>query len=93
MLVPVPVIPTICGLLGSLSWMISAPFFAPVVFGLKTTLMVQLATGANVLPDAGQVLEDAKSVVSLRVMAPMVTLAVPLLVTLTVLAALVVLTA
>src|SRR5580693_8272459 len=32
-LVPVPVIPTTCGLLGSLSLMTSAPFFGPVVFG------------------------------------------------------------
>src|ERR1039457_16912 len=92
-LVPVPVIPTICGLLGSLSSMTSAPFFAPVVFGLKTTLMVQLAPAANVLPDAGHLLAAITKSVSFRMMDPMVTAAVLLLPTVTVLAVLVVFTA
>src|ERR1039458_4569525 len=91
-LVPVPVIPTICGLLRSLSLMISAPFFAPVVFGLKTTLMVQFAPATKVLPDVQWLAAMAKSV-SFRVTVPMVTVAVPLLVTVTVLGGLVVFTA
>jgi len=92
-LVPVPVMPTSCGLLGSLSLMINAPFFAPVVFGLNTTLMSHFAPAANALPDAGQVLALIVKSVSLTLMLPIVMLAVLLLVTATVLAALVVFTA
>lgn len=55
-LVPVPVIPTICGLLGSLSSITSAPFFAPVVLGLNSTPIVHFAAAAKALPDAGHVL-------------------------------------
>jgi hypothetical protein len=39
---PVPVTPTNCGLVGSLSLMTSVAFFAPVVSGSKVTPMTQL---------------------------------------------------
>ena len=89
-LVPVPVIPTSCGLLGSLSRMTNAPFFAPVAFGAKTTLTVHFAPAAKVLPEAGQVLAEIAKSASLREMIPIVTLAVLVLATVTTLAALVV---
>src|SRR6266849_7959459 len=74
LLVPVPDRPMICGLVGSLSLMITAPFFAPVVRGVKVTPMAQLALAPSVCPEAGQVLEEMlKSVISLSVIAPMVT--------------------
>src|SRR5580692_907667 len=93
LLVPVPLTPAICGLVGSLSLMMTAPFFAPVVFGSKATPILQLAPPASVFPDAGQVLDlMAKSLVSLRVMAPIVMAPVPLFVTVTVFVALAVFT-
>jgi hypothetical protein len=88
-LVPVPLMPTSCGLVGSLSLISKTPFFVPVLCGLKVRSTMQLAVGAKVLPDGGQAFEEmAKSVVSLKVIAPMVTLVVPLLVMVTFLAAL-----
>src|SRR5271165_6119623 len=57
LLVPVPVSPMICGLVGSVSLMITAPFLAPVVVGVKVTLMVQLALAARVVGEMGQLLE------------------------------------
>ena len=71
----------------------TAPFLAPVDCGVKVTEIVQLACPAKEEPEAGQVLpEMAKSVDSERVMAPIVTLVLPLLVRVMVLAALVVFT-
>lgn len=91
LLVPVPVIPANCGLLGSLSLTINAPCLAPVVGGVKVTLIVQLALPARVLRAAGHVFADmAKSIVSSSVIAPMVMALVPTLWTVTVLGALVV---
>src|SRR5579859_3899463 len=93
LLVPVPDRPMICGLVGSLSLMMTAPFFAPVVCGVKVRLMEQLALPANVDPEAGQVLAVmAKSVISLSVMLPIVIEPEPLFFTVTVLVALVVFT-
>src|SRR5712671_1418539 len=91
LLVPVPETPMICGVVGSLSLMITAPFFVPVVVGVKVRLMTQLAFAARLWPEAGQVLEEmAKSVVSLSVIAPMVIAVLPLFLTVTLLTALVV---
>src|ERR1700691_2949006 len=55
LLVPVPLNPTSCGLEGSLSLMMTAPFFAPVEAGVKVTPMVQLAFAFSLAPEAGQV--------------------------------------
>jgi hypothetical protein len=80
-LVPVPVIPTNCGLPGSLSLITREPFFAPAVCGLNTTLIVQLALAARGLPAAGQVLaEIPKSVFSFKLIVPIVMLLALLLV-------------
>jgi hypothetical protein len=47
---PVPVSGIVCGLLGALSTMVTAPVRVRVVVGLKFTLMVQLAPGKTVVP-------------------------------------------
>ena len=61
---------------------------------MKTTLIVQEAAAARGCPEAGHVFEEmAKSVASLKAMVPIVMPAVPLFVTVMVLAALVVLDA
>ena len=93
LLVPVPVKPTICGLVGSESLITTEPFLAPVDCGVNVTEIVQLALPASDEPEAGHVFaEIAKSVTSLSTIVPMVTLVVPLLVRVMVLAALVVFT-
>lgn len=56
LLIPVPLKPISCGVEGSLSLTTTDPRFAPVVVGLKVTVMVQVAPPARVFPDAGQVL-------------------------------------
>ena len=58
LLVPVPLNPMSCGVEGSLSLMTTEPRFAPVDFGLKVTLMVQLAPPARTAPEAGHVLVE-----------------------------------
>src|ERR1700730_15877131 len=90
LLVPVPDRPMIWGLVGSLSLMITAPFFAPVV-GVKVTPMAQVPFAARFCPEAGQVLDEMlKSVISLSVIAPIRTGAAPLFFTVTLFTALVV---
>src|SRR5208337_3426085 len=51
--VPVPVNATVCGLVLSLSSMVTVPFCVPSSVGVNVTLMIQLAPDANV---AGQLL-------------------------------------
>jgi hypothetical protein len=93
LLVPVPENPASWGDVGSVSLMTTEPFFNPVDSGVNVTLMVQLAPALNLLPVAGQVLaEMAKSVVSLNVMPFMVIDVVPVFLTVTVWAVLVVFT-
>ena len=89
---PVPLSATLCGLPAALSLMLTAPLRAPEADGAKVTLMVQLAPAANVLGLMGQVLVCAKSpaLVPVTEMLVIVRAAVPLLVSVTVLAALVV---
>src|SRR5208337_4732617 len=78
LLVPVPLIPASCGLVGSLSLMTSAPCLRPVDLGAKIIPTLQLAPPASTLPDAGQVLDEMlKSFVSVRLIVPMVTPLVP----------------
>src|SRR5208282_4759897 len=82
LLIPIPLTPAICGLVGSASLMMTAPFFAPVDLGVKVRPIWQLAPPAKVLPAAGQLLDlMAKSVVSFKVMAPILMPEVPVLVT------------
>jgi hypothetical protein len=84
---------TVWGLPLALSLMETLALRLPVAEGVKVTLMVQLLPAASVLGLLGQVLVWAKSpaLVPVRVMLVMVRAAVPLLVRVTVLAALVVL--
>jgi len=53
-----PVRPTVCGLPGALSAMLTAASCVPVALGVNVTLMAQLAPSAS---EAGQVLETANS--------------------------------
>src|ERR1700691_3527538 len=93
LLAPVPLRPTSCGLVGSLLAIAKAPFFIPVLWGSKVKPTIQLAEAARGLPEAGQAFEEmAKSVVSMRVIVPMVMLVLPLLVTVTLCTVLAVLT-
>src|ERR1700721_3241982 len=90
LLVPTPLMPAVCGLVGSLSLIRTAPFLAPVDLGVKVRRIWQLFPPPRGCPDAGQLLDlIAKSLVSFSVMAPMVTALVPLFVTVTVLGPLV----
>src|SRR5579859_5117897 len=90
---PTPNRPISCGELGSLSLITTAPFFVPVDCGSKVTPMVQLDPPLSLLPEAGQVLVAmAKSVVSFKVIVPMVIAVVPVLATVTLLTALFVFT-
>ena len=83
--VPVPVSDTVCGLPLALSATESEPVRVPVAVGLKVTLIVQLAPAATLVP---QVLVSEKSpVVEMLVM---LRVAVPVLVSVTVSAALLV---
>src|SRR5208337_808054 len=84
LLVPVPLIPASCGLLGSLSLMTRVPCLKPVDCGWKVRPMVQFLPPPNGLPLAGQLLDEmVKSVVSVKVMVPMVMLLEPVLVMVT----------
>ena len=93
-LVPLPLRATVCGLPLALSVMLTLALRVPVAVGVKVTLMVQEAPAANVLELLGQVLVWAKSplLVPLRPILLMVRAALPLLVSVTAWAALVVLT-
>src|SRR6267143_2781421 len=66
---PVPVSVTVCGLLESLSVMVTAAELVPAIAGLKVTLIAQLAPAANELP---QVFVSAKSPLSAPVTAMLV---------------------
>ena len=82
---PEPVRPTVCGLPAALSLTESVPFNVPVVWGLKLTLMVQLAFGASELPHVWVSAKDP-----LAVMPEMVSVALPEFFSVTAWAALVV---
>ena len=85
---PIPVSPAEWGLPGPSSVMVSVALRAPAAVGLKVTLKVQLAPAASVAGNAPQVFVWAKS--PLVAMALIVSGALPLLVSVTVCAALVV---
>ena len=89
-----PLSATVCGLPVALSVMLTLALRLPLALGVKVTLMVQEAPAASVLELLGQVLVCAKSpaLVPLSPMLLMVRAALPLLVSVTVWAALVVLT-
>ena len=61
---PIPPKPTSCGLPGTLSVILSVAVRAPVAFGVKVTTTEQLAPGASVAGDNGQVVVCAKSLAS-----------------------------
>src|SRR5437667_6973514 len=82
--VPLPVRFTVCGLLLASSAMVIVPVRVPVVVGVKVTLIVQFAPAANVAP---QVLLCASS--PLAAMLVMFNSAVPMLLRVTPLGALV----
>src|SRR5579859_1969960 len=48
--VPIPVSVTVCGLLAALSLTVRVPVCEPALRGLKTTLIVQLAPAARLVP-------------------------------------------
>jgi hypothetical protein len=89
---PVPVSVIVCGLPVRLSAMLTAAVRVPAAVGLNVTLIEQFALAASVAGLSGQVLVSAKSglFVPLTVIAVMVNAAVPLLVNVTLCAALVV---
>src|SRR5437660_901588 len=93
-LVPLPLKATVCGLPLALSVILTLALRVPVAVGVNVTLMVQEAPAANVLELLGHVLVWAKSpaLVPVRPILLMVRAAVPLLVSATAWAALVVLT-
>src|SRR5690349_8811058 len=84
---PVPLSATVCGLPGRGSETVIAPLRTPVAVGEKVTLMLQLAAGARVAGLTGQLFVCAKSPLAET---PMVVAVLPLLLTLTVRALLVV---
>src|SRR5205807_2157813 len=92
--VPEPLKATVCGLPLALSVMVTLALLEPVAVGENVTLIVQEAPAASVLELLGHVLVWAKSpaLVPVRPMLLMVRAAVPLLVSVTVWAVLVVLT-
>ena len=81
---PVPVSEIICGLLAALSVKLTEPTALPAVVGVKVTLMVQIPPAVR---DEPQVLVCAKGAVA--VIEARVRVAVPVLVTVTICAALV----
>ena len=89
---PVPLSVTLCGLPAALSLIVTLAPRLPLADGVKVTLIVQLAPAASVLGLMGQVLVCAKSpaFVPATVMLVIVRAAVPLFVSVTDLAALVV---
>jgi hypothetical protein len=91
---PVPLSVTLCGLPAALSLMLTLALRGPVALGVNVTLIVQVALTASVFGLIGQVFVSAKSVgfVPASAMLEIVRAAVPLLVSVTLCAALVVLT-
>ena len=91
---PVPLSTTDCGLSLALSAMETLALRLPLFVGVKVTLIVQFDPAASVLDPVGQVLDWAKSpaLVPARLILLIVRAPVPLLVSVTVWAALVVLT-
>lgn len=89
---PVPLSATLCGLPAALSLTEMLALRDPVAEGVKVTLIVQFAPAVSVLGLMGQVFDWAKSsaFVPVTVMLVMINAAVPLLVSVTDLAALVV---
>ena len=89
---PVPLSVTVCGLPVALSVMLTLALRAPDAAGVKVTLMAQFAPAASVLGLSGQAEVVAKSAafVPPDAMLVMVSGAVPLFVSVTVFAALVV---
>jgi hypothetical protein len=87
--VPVPVSPTVCGLFAALSVMVRVPVRVPVAVGVNVTLIVQLALAANVAGSVPHVFVSAKSA-DAAAMEMIVRVAVPVFVSVTVCAALVV---
>lgn len=90
--VPVPVSETLCGDPGALSVMLTLAARFPVAVGVNVTLIVHFAPTARLEALAGQLLVWAKSppFVPVRAMLEMVNGAVPLFVSVTLCAALVV---
>jgi hypothetical protein len=90
--VPVPVSGTACGLPVALSATLIAPVRVPAAVGLNVTLIAQWALAASVAGLTGQVLVSAKSplFVPVTVIPVMVNAVVPVLVNVTLCAALVV---
>ena len=89
--VPVPVRAAVWGLLGALSVTVSVPDLAPVAAGLNVTLIAQLAPAAKLVPQLF-VCEKSPLLVPVNVMLVSVNAAVPLLVSVIGLAALLVAT-
>lgn len=92
--VPVPLRVTDCGLFGALSLIVTLALRAPLAPGVKVTLIVQLLPAVNVLGLIGHVLVCAKSpaLVPATLIVVIVRSAVPLLVSVTICAGLLVLT-
>lgn len=88
---PVPVKGTVCGLFGALSVMVTLPVRTPVAVGVKVTLIWQNLPAARLAPQGLALVARAKS--PEMAMLLMVSVPVPLLVSFTVLAGLVVPTA
>jgi hypothetical protein len=81
---PVPLSATVCGLLRALSVRFSLEFCAPVAFGVKVTLMTQLAPGFRVAGGVPQVVLDTVNSFAfgpLMFQEKLVSAAVPVLVT------------
>ena len=49
---PIPVRPSVCGLVAASSVIVTVPLSVPEAVGVKVTLMVQLAPGANAFPQS-----------------------------------------
>jgi hypothetical protein len=76
---PVPVRPTLCGEPLALLLTLRLPLAAPAPLGVKTTLIAQLAPAASVLPQAWLALNGLAAVMAL-----MLSVALPLLVSVTI---------
>jgi hypothetical protein len=89
--VPVPLKLTTCGLLGAMSVKFSEALRLPVADGVNVTLTVQVLSGATMAPvQVSALLAKSLKFVPLIVTVKMVSLLVPVLVTVTLCAALVV---
>jgi hypothetical protein len=89
--VPVPARAAVWGLFGALSVMVRVPDLAPEAAGVNVTLIEQLAPAAKLVPQVF-VCEKSPLLVPVKVMLVRVSAAVPLLVSVTALAALLVAT-